>query len=384
MTQEEYILLLTLLFVEYLICSKHHTNKTVQGGGGGGGDSRLRPTTWDYNIFINLTYEWVVPPTDITSLFSENTIWTTVKPLIQTSDNSQNDIRDVTRDKSPLLYSNSTEWRQITIAVTTEYKTKLTNYVKGESFKNTSKTKLNTAAASYGLQFVDIWVTTKDITTHTGSIIAGSLSGGILCCLCICCVWCKCSSSCHSPTMTFEKSLDPDEWVKNHGISGKTHEGESNPFISGMYSGHYYQYGKTHAMQSFRLIFDGRYCGIQGNGRDTVGDYNIDGRYCTRTARMYLNKKYVHGTGNRSENLGHTVKIRLEWNNEKQQFEGPWHVKTHKYEGSGKWVITPCDRAGRSTTTLRPIDKCNESNRLRDDEDVDIERQEMTELLESA
>ena len=55
---------------------------------------------------------------------------------------------------------------------------------------------------------------------------------------------------------------------------------------------------------------------------------------------MALDKKYKSGTGDSRKNSGHTVQIRLEYNGKKSKFDGVWYVKTHKYEGSGEWVIT--------------------------------------------
>eukprot|EP01083_Nonionella_stella_P124737 376834_1 len=111
-------------------------------------------------------------------------------------------------------------------------------------------------------------------------------------------------------------------------------------FVIISFDGHYIQYGKQHPMHPFNLTFDG-FNNVQDNGSDTVGQYNISGIYSKHTSRMQLNKTYIRGTGNALENLGHTVKIKLEWNRKKLQFEGPWYVYTHKYEGTGSWIIKP-------------------------------------------
>ncbi len=57
------------------------------------------------------------------------------------------------------------------------------------------------------------------------------------------------------------------------------------------------------------------------------------------TCQIHLTKKYQEGTGNSSENLGHTVTIELEWNNKNHKFNGTWHVQTKKYYGKDKFEL---------------------------------------------
>ena len=52
---------------------------------------------------------------------------------------------------------------------------------------------------------------------------------------------------------------------------------------------------------------------VKGRGIDTVGAYKLKGKHNHENGRMIINKKYQSGTGNPSENLGHTVKLRLAW-----------------------------------------------------------------------
>lgn len=52
-----------------------------------------------------------------------------------------------------------------------------------------------------------------------------------------------------------------------------------------------------------------------------------------------MDKKYILGTGNPQENLGHTVDLKLQWQNGK--FEGRYSVHTKKYQGTGVWNIWP-------------------------------------------
>ena len=109
-------------------------------------------------------------------------------------------------------------------------------------------------------------------------------------------------------------------------------------FIDGAYYGHYKQYGRKYTMRSFELQFNNNI--VCGCGVDSVGSYLIKGIYSEKTQRMSLNKTYIEGTGNPEENLGHTVRVRLEYDTESNQFIGKWCVKTLRYNGNGVWIIS--------------------------------------------
>ena len=72
---------------------------------------------------------------------------------------------------------------------------------------------------------------------------------------------------------------------------------------------------------------------------DKIGDYQMNGTFNPQNGRMVLNKKYIIGTGDKWENLGHNVRIRLQWNKDQKQFDGTFYVKTNRYEGTGLWSI---------------------------------------------
>ena len=80
---------------------------------------------------------------------------------------------------------------------------------------------------------------------------------------------------------------------------------------------------------------------ISGFGTDTVGEYVYFGTYYHGTGRISMEKRYKLGTGDPQQNLGHTVDLRMEWNGEKQAFEGTFHVATDKWIGSGGWEMQP-------------------------------------------
>ena len=149
-------------------------------------------------------------------------------------------------------------------------------------------------------------------------------------CLSYFCMWIVFTISNKCCTKKKKKKNNEYEYVHNSKHVKKT---DCDPFVDGQYSGYYKQYGKNYPMKNFRLQFEDNI--VTGNGSDKVGDYNLKGVYSIKTQRMILDKTYIAGTGDRDQNLGHTVKIRLEYNLQKDEFKGDWHVKTHKYVGHG-------------------------------------------------
>lgn len=80
---------------------------------------------------------------------------------------------------------------------------------------------------------------------------------------------------------------------------------------------------------------------IKGNGSDDVGQYNIDGKVTASDGVMTYNKKYVPGTGDCEENLGHTVSYKGTLQAQGQGFKGTWSVNNSVYTGSGPFQFYP-------------------------------------------
>lgn len=110
-------------------------------------------------------------------------------------------------------------------------------------------------------------------------------------------------------------------------------------FMSGIWSSRYYQYRKWHGPSAFSLNFQSKTSKITGNGSDDVGEYIVEGIYSTKTNRIGLTKTYRLGTGDLTQNLGHSVTIQVEWNSSKRLFEGKWFVRTSNYSGEGKFEL---------------------------------------------
>lgn len=111
------------------------------------------------------------------------------------------------------------------------------------------------------------------------------------------------------------------------------------PFQSGFWESCYFQYGKWRGPYAFLVFFDDQQLKITGSGSDDVGEFTMDGIYSLGTCRICLTKIYKEGTGDPSQNLGHTVIIQLEWNSEERQFDGHWYVKTNKYNGKDRFEL---------------------------------------------
>lgn len=114
----------------------------------------------------------------------------------------------------------------------------------------------------------------------------------------------------------------------------------ANVFRSGIWTSRYYQYGKWHGPYEITLTFNSRSSKISGDGWDEVGRFIVKGIYSLRTRRMGLTKIYQLDSGNKAQNLGHSVTIQLTENEELQQFEGNWYGQTIKYHGKDKFVLS--------------------------------------------
>jgi hypothetical protein len=110
-------------------------------------------------------------------------------------------------------------------------------------------------------------------------------------------------------------------------------------FESGNWITRYYQYNKWHEPYELSLSFDHQALAIAGSGSDNVGAYVIDGIFSPQSRRIGLTKTYQLGTGNKLENLGHTVTIQLEWNSIHHQFEGKWYVRTKVFHGEDAFEL---------------------------------------------
>ena len=110
-------------------------------------------------------------------------------------------------------------------------------------------------------------------------------------------------------------------------------------FQSGIWKGKYYQYGEWTGLPNHRLEFIPSAMTLSGYGTDSIGDYTVDGYYSAHYWHVTMNKKYTPNTGNPLENLGHVVKIELDWKENEQQFKGKYYVKTPKYVGEDQFSL---------------------------------------------
>jgi hypothetical protein len=166
-------------------------------------------------------------------------------------------------------------------------------------------------------------------------IVLGVIGGIVVLCFgCVGLLRCLRGKPLRSNT-TFIKAAAYDNMVETE---------KKSIFQSGVWTSHYYQYGKWNGPCRQSLSFDAGEMKVKGTGSDNVGAFNIAGIYSTKTQRLGLTKTYKPRTGNLAENLGHTVMIQLYWNPSKTQFEGKWYVQTKKYCGEDKFELKPSNQ----------------------------------------
>ena len=130
---------------------------------------------------------------------------------------------------------------------------------------------------------------------------------------------------------------------------------------AGNYVGVYWQYGRSHIIpaQALRCTSpndDGTVGVVEGHGFDDVGHFRVSGSY--EGVRLALTKQYIAGTGDRHENRGHSVSLRLTLCDVHAVlpdqshylsrhgappgtvgFYGTWHVRTPGYSGDAEMVL---------------------------------------------
>lgn len=128
------------------------------------------------------------------------------------------------------------------------------------------------------------------------------------------------------------------DFIRRESLKNRNYE--RYPFQDGVWSFQYHQYKKWHGPYRMRLTFDRTLGTVTGQGTDDVGNFTIEGIFSSENLRLALTQSYVAGTGNPTENLGHTSTIQLTWNSIKNRFEGKWYVETSKYRGHGSFEMT--------------------------------------------
>ena len=134
-----------------------------------------------------------------------------------------------------------------------------------------------------------------------------------------------------------------EEWIAANPCANEHGEGMNTEclFLDGYYRGGYLQYGTLYIIPRFKLTFaDDK---VAGYGTDNVGDYNMAGTYSRESERMALCQTYIEGTGDPTQNLGHSSEIRLEWDPSTKRFAGKWYVETRLFAGTGSIYIQRCN-----------------------------------------
>lgn len=189
-----------------------------------------------------------------------------------------------------------------------------------------------------------------------GSVSTGALIGIIAGVIIFALLYCFCHSlSKRKATSAQAKTArKQDTWIarKRAAIAGAP----TANVAPGKYVGCYKQYNRLHVVPGFTLSIDHSTNEVNGRGTDDVGTYFLVGEMAGKY--VSLKKTYVLGTGNRRENKGHTVFMKLEYGKIPDTlptpglsqllsqngmgsrplywFSGTWHVAASTYSGSGK------------------------------------------------
>lgn len=144
-------------------------------------------------------------------------------------------------------------------------------------------------------------------------------------------------TSCYRALDSISNRLVPSNDIYVHEEKHGSKQRNCKQFKSGLWSYHYYQYGRWHGPHYSELSFDMKMFTVKGTGADDIGTYTITGGFWLKSNCIALKKTYQIGTGNARLNLGHDVIIRLVWDTRERQFGGHWYVKTSKYAGEGRF-----------------------------------------------
>jgi len=135
---------------------------------------------------------------------------------------------------------------------------------------------------------------------------------GIAYCVKICFSICK-----NQNEQKEHKAVDDQNWLYPESKPLLHDEGLDANIQCTIFRGNYEQYGVAHPMDPFSMHFtpteNGNSYKITGKGTDTVGQYLLLGVLNMDCGRMSIAKTYSMGTGDPTQNLGHTVQLRLAW-----------------------------------------------------------------------
>ena len=171
-----------------------------------------------------------------------------------------------------------------------------------------------------------------------------------------------------------EWNKSDEQWIER-GVS--LHD--ESVFVDGKYRGYFVQNGLKTDFHDIFLHFNKRLGEVmlydERRPSDAIGSYSVTGKFKEGKSGLTLQKHYISGTGNPSQNLGHTVKTRLRYNRKTKEFWGIWIVNTFAYQGTGKFyvwltetrpalddiegVTIPINKQGESSTETGTRDSCS-------------------------
>ena len=308
-----------------------------------GGGFSVSESDYSYTINVWIDYKWDINATIESYTIEYETISSYIRSLIQRPLHEIQSIIDETEHKQDLIYnhsSNTMKTWHMAMEVTAD-KESAGKQLESYAMEDITDDIIYIFENVTILDIIDVRCEIKahmhDITWLIVGIILGLIGAAILCI----CLLCICFRPLHRNYQgANEAYINDSKSIKDNGY---------DPFIDGKYFGYYKQYGSSHPMKPFDLLFiDGI---VTGHGSDDIGDYNIMGIYSDATQRIALYKAYIKGTGDHIQNLGQTVQIKVEYHKSANMFKGNWYVKESKYEKRGEWIIQLCTPSIMEDTT---------------------------------
>eukprot|EP00667_Euglena_gracilis_P005897 EG_transcript_5945 len=133
-----------------------------------------------------------------------------------------------------------------------------------------------------------------------------------------------------------------------HGAADACRPAVANPqpppsateFPSGMWYGYYNHGSPVPNPFAISLNFSGGR--ITDVGEDVIGQFQVTGRYNSRTLRVAFSKQYIFGTGSASRNEGQLLEYRgARAPGLGQGLRGTWHMRTSRARIDGNFHIWP-------------------------------------------
>eukprot|EP01084_Bolivina_argentea_P184636 318446_1 len=293
------------------------------------------------NVYIDITYKWV----NDTSTIQYDTISKDIQLLITQTTHT---ITDKSSNKDTLYrIENEVDILNIDYKIkicssNTDMSQNFKSYVNNGSLALDIKQSINKNAYlnhTIMVESVTVKIKSKD-KPWKGWIVPIGLSP-VMCLFFLCCIltiYDEQKKKKRKERMKKRKLGSDEKWIE---------EGDEkscdNPFIDGVYKGHFTQYNdssfinKKYKMKEINLRF--LRGSVYGNGTDCIGEYSISGIYSDKSKRVALKKKYtvrtIKAVRRSRGTFDHQIRLELV-DHTSLSLNGKYYVKSVE---TGKWSM---------------------------------------------